>query len=87
MIAKYKNVMYYKGSFRWGNNTDLNLITCEDNIIIAKKIQIYVLDWYNRYILHPGMKIMEAIIFQNLYWPDIRDAVRREVSNCDTCQR
>ena len=21
------------------------------------------------------------------YWPNIRDAVRREVTNCDTCQR
>ena len=30
---------------------------------------------------------MEEIICQHLYWPDIRDAVRKEVSNCDTCQR
>ena len=29
----------------------------------------------------------EEMINQYLYWPDIIDAVRKEVSNCDTCQR
>ena len=28
----------------------------------------------------------EAMVFQHLYWPDIIDAVRKEVTNCDTCQ-
>ena len=32
------------------------------------------------------MDKIEAMNFQPLYWPDIRNAVRREVSNCDTCQ-
>ena len=30
---------------------------------------------------------MQAIIRQNLYWPNIRDAVQKELINCDTCQR
>ena len=30
---------------------------------------------------------MEAIICQRLYWPNIIDAIRKEVYNCDTCQR
>ena len=29
----------------------------------------------------------EAMILQHLYWPNIRNAVRMEVTNCDTCQR
>ena len=28
----------------------------------------------------------EATIFQHLYWPVIINAVRKEVTNCDTCQ-
>ena len=28
----------------------------------------------------------ESMIRQNLYLPDIIDAFRKEVSNCDTCQ-
>ena len=30
---------------------------------------------------------MEAMICQHFYWPNIRHAVRTEVSNCDTFQR
>ena len=26
------------------------------------------------------------MIFQNIYWIGIRDSVRKEVTNCDTCQ-
>ena len=29
----------------------------------------------------------EAMIRQHLYWPDIRYAVCKEATNCDTCQR
>ena len=29
----------------------------------------------------------KATIHQNLYWPNIKDAVCDEVNNCDTCQR
>ena len=39
------------------------------------------------YILRPVMDRTEALIRQHLYWTDIRDAVQKEVNNCDTCQR
>ena len=39
------------------------------------------------YLLHPGMDITEATIHQIFYWPGIRSAVRKEVTNFDTCQR
>ena len=29
---------------------------------------------------------MEAMICQHLYWPGIREAVQKEVINCDTCK-
>ena len=38
------------------------------------------------YILHTLMDRTEAIIYQHLYWPGIRYAVRKEVTNCDTWQ-
>ena len=86
-MAKYKNGMCHKGYFSGGSNDYLKLITCKNNIVILSKIQSYVLHWYHMYILHPGMYRTEAIIFQHLYWPNIRYAVRKEVTNCDTCQR
>ena len=39
------------------------------------------------YLLHQGMYRTEAMILQHLYWPEIRDAVQKEVTNCDTCKR
>ena len=30
------------------------------------------------------MDITEAMISQHLYWPGIIDAIRKEVTNCDT---
>ena len=50
-------------------------------------IQSHALNWYHTYLLHPGMDITEAMICQNLYWTDIRDAVWKKVTNCDTFQR
>ena len=85
-MAKYKNGTCHKGSFCGGIIIYLNLITCEDKVVILSKLQGYVLNWYHTYLLHPGMDRMEAIIFQHLYWPDIIDYVWKEISKSDTCQ-
>ena len=87
IIAKYKNGMYQQGSFRGGSNIDVKLIICKNNILIPSKLQSYLLHWYHTYLLHPGMDRTEAIIRQQLYWPDLIDAVLMELINCDTCQR
>ena len=75
--AKYKDGTYHKGYFRGGSNIDLSLITCKDKIVIPPKIQIYVLHWYHAYLLHLEMDRTKMMIFQHLYWPDIRYAVRK----------
>ena len=75
ITAKYNDGTYHKGSFCGGSNIDINLITCKDDIVVPPILQIYLLHWYHTYILHPGMDITEAIIFQNLYWPNTIDAV------------
>ena len=33
------------------------------------------------------MDTTKAMIRQHLYWTEIRDAVHKEVTNCDNCQR
>ena len=77
---------YLKGPFSRGSNLNIKLITFDDKIYIPSIIQGYVLHWHHKYILHPGMYIMEAAIRQHLYWPNIIDAVWKEVTNCDTFQ-
>ena len=77
LMAKYENCIYKTSSFCGGSNIHLNLITCEDKIVIMSILKTYVLHWYYMYLLHPGMY---------LYWPGIRKPARKELINCDTCQ-
>ena len=86
IIAKYKYSKYHKGYFHGNSNTDIKLIMFKDKIVIPSKLQSYVLHWYHAYILHPGMDITETMICKHLYWTDIRNVVRMEVTNCDSCQ-
>ena len=74
-MAEYEDGTHHKGSLYRGSDIDLNLITCKNNIVIPSIVQSYVLHWYHRYLLHPGMDRTEATIRQYLYWTDIRDAV------------
>ena len=84
LINKYKDGKYHTFSFGEGGNIYLILIMCEDNIVILGIIKIYVLHWYHTYLLHPLLDITESIICQHLYCPGIRNAVRKELTNCDT---
>ena len=67
LMAKYKYGKYHKGYFHGGSNKDLNLITCDNKIVIPLILKSYVLHWYHKYLLHPGMDRMEAMIFQHFY--------------------
>ena len=53
--------------------------------VIPLILQSYMLNYYNTYLLHPGMYIIYSIISQYLYWTSIVKAVLKEVSKCDTC--
>ena len=56
-------------------------------MVIPKQLQQYILKWYHMYIHHHGWYITEEMICQHLYWSDIRNNVRKEVTECDVCQR
>ena len=86
IIAKYKTGTYQEVSFCGGINIDLSLITCKDNIFIPSMLQSYVLYWYHTHLLHPVMDGIEAMICQHFYLTNIRDALWKEVTKCDTCQ-
>ena len=77
---------YHKGFFCGGDYIYLNLIMCKDNMLIPSILKSYVLHGYYRYLIHPGMDITEAMIFQRLYWTVIIESVQKDVTNCDTCQ-
>ena len=82
LTEKRKCAKYKKGSFRGYRNT-IELVTYEGKIVIPHKLQKYVMKWYHTYLLHPGLDKMEAVIHKHLYWPGIRKAFQKEVTNCD----
>ena len=87
LMAKYKDATYHKDYFcRW-INIGIKLITWDYRIVIQSILQSYVLHWYHKYLVRPGMDITEAMISQHLYWPGVRYTVRKKVNDCDTWQR
>ena len=74
-----------KGSF-CGVQNNINLVTFNDKIVIPQLLQMYVVEWYHAYILHPGLDRTEAMLCQYLNWPVNRKTVREEVTKCDVCQ-
>ena len=54
---------------------------------IPKKLQKYAVKWYHKYPFHPVLYQTEAMIRQHFYWKGLKEAVQKEVTFCDTCQR
>ena len=57
---------------------------CEGKIFIPLILQSYILNWHHKYLLHPGMDIMWAVIRQNLHWTKVKESINKDVSNGDT---
>ena len=53
LMAKYNECIYKTGYICEVSNINLILIVCRDNIVTALILQIWVLNWYHTYILHP----------------------------------
>ena len=83
--GKLNSAECIKGYFCGGRNT-IKLITYKYKIVIPRKLQKYVVKWYHTYILHPVLDRTEAMIWQHLYWPGIREAVHKENNRYDVCQ-
>ena len=75
VMSKYNEGTYHTCSFPGVSHIDINLIACEDNIVITSIIQSCILHWYHTYLLHPGIDRMEAVIFKHLHWPVIINGV------------
>ena len=58
LMDKYKDGTYHKGSFCGGSNIDINLLMCEDKIVITSILQSYVIHWYHKHLFYTGMDIM-----------------------------
>ena len=65
----------------------MELVHCKDKIVINKSLQDHIVDWYHTVLCHPGALRTEETIRQHLWWPELREQVRKHCSHCPTCQK
>ena len=85
--SKLKSAKYKLGSFRGQRNAIIDIITCDNKILIPQKLQRLVVTWYYMYLINPALDKPGETIFQYFYWSGFRKMVRKEVRKLDTCQR
>jgi hypothetical protein len=84
--AKIKS-LYSIQPFTGGRKTR-ELICYNGKIVVPKKLQARVIQWYHDYLGHPGINLTEETIGQHLWWPKMRYCqITNLVTFCSTCQR
>ena len=85
LVAKPKQENYHTQYFCGGGILTLWIFR-SDEIVIPKILQNYAVNWYHAYLLHPGIYCTGSTISQNNYWPNIRDNIRTNIKDFNTCQ-
>ena len=63
-------------------------LTCRsDKNFILKILQRYIVNWYQTYLLNPGMGHTATTFVQHLYWPSLRYNIRNHIKVCSNCQK
>jgi hypothetical protein len=53
-----------------------SVITSYDNkIYVSQSLRMRIVWWYHTYLEHPGITRMEAMLRQNLTWPNLKKYV------------
>ncbi len=64
-----------------------NLICFEGKVVIPKALQSRIVDWYHKYLSHPGINRTKETIGQHLWWPKMCDQIAKAVNTCPIWQR
>jgi hypothetical protein len=82
--AKAKS-LYSIQPFTGGGKTR-ELICYNGKIVVQKKLQSLVIQWYHNYLGHPNINQTKEIIGQHLWWPKMRNQITNLVTVYSTCQ-
>ena len=80
------NFCYQIKVFHGGGMTR-SLVCYKDKIVVPKKLQQHVIDWYHTVLFHPGINRTEESIAQHLFWKQSREQVTKYVQTCPVCQK
>ena len=88
MERSYNNgkiaLMKHQIGFLWGYRKTIQLVTYSYKISISQKLQITIVKFHHKYLLHPTLNKIETTIFQHLYWHKIIYSVQNKVINHGT---
>ena len=70
-----------------GGGMTRSLVCYKDKIVVPKKLQQHVIDWYHTVLCHPGINRTEESIAQHLFWKQSRAQVTKYVQTCPVCQK
>lgn len=65
---------------------DTKVIVDENKLVIPKKLQSRVIQWYHHWLQHPGHTRLEETIRSTMTWSGMRNQIRRHVKSCRKCQ-
>ena len=85
-ILKTAKQDYHLKDFHGGGKTR-SLVCYKDKIVVPKRLQRHVTNWYHTCLCHPGINRTEETIGQHLWWPKMREMITRYVNSCPVCQR
>ena len=69
-----------------GADKKYSLICRNNKIVIPKDLQEPMVQWYHKYLSHPGTTRTELTIAQHFYWKGLRNTVHDICSKCEACQ-
>jgi hypothetical protein len=69
-----------------GGGKTRELICYNSKIVVLKKLQARVIQWYHDYLGHPGINRTKETIGQHLWWLKMRNQITNSVTVCSTYQ-
>lgn len=75
----------YKQTIRHSDKS-YDLIMREDKIVIPKKLEKKVVEWYHEHLLHPGEKRLELTLRQHFTFIGLGPLVTRVCKACNVCR-
>jgi len=70
-----------------GGGKERELICHNGKIVVPRKLQARLVEWYHTFLCHPGINRTEETIGQHFWWPKMRDHITISVNTCANCQR
>ena len=80
-----KSSLYKKETYNHADK-QYSLITRDGKIVVPKKLQKDLMEWYHTTCMHAGETRTELTINQHFYWTNMRKHIVDHVRKCPTCQ-